>query len=197
MAKKPLKNSEPKKFIEKVSYVIVGVIIFTIIISATVILYANGKISFIVLRALLFFYSLSLVLLIIRIYFMYYVNKFAKSLGFKVITPFYMQPKLEGIYKNNWWQIHFVNKETGTSPAILRTYIKLQWKTKKKFAEQKFRKYDNLVYKGSRIISINHIVRETKNYLLLKKAWFSFDKKHTHKLMDLLLKISKEAEIKK
>jgi hypothetical protein len=86
--------------------------------------------------------------------------------------------------------------ERGEVTGMLRTYIKLQWKDEKKFNPVKLRRYKNYLYKGEKILSIEHITRPYKNYLLMKRSWYTFNKKKIHSLMDLLLKVAKEAEIR-
>ncbi len=171
----------------------IGATIFSLI---SVIYYLKEMLPFLVLRAILFIYVLSIVLVALRLYFINIVKKLGKELKFKLITPFYLQPRLEGTYKNNWWQIHFVSKETGKDPGVLRTYIKLQYKQNKKFDENKLKKYRNYLFHKKKVIVVKHITRPNKNYLLLKRDWFTFNKKELCGLMDLLLKISKESQIK-
>ena len=84
----------------------IGATIFSLI---SVIYYLKEMLPFLVLRAILFIYVLSIVLVALRLYFINIVKKLGKELKFKLITPFYLQPRLEGTYKNNWWQIHFVS----------------------------------------------------------------------------------------
>jgi hypothetical protein len=188
-----------KKLAHKInnySLILTGFIIATLLVILSVYYFLQNKISFIVFRAILFLYFLCVFILILRLMFLKYVKDFAKKIGFEVITPFYLQPKLEGYYKDNWFQIHYVSKETGKSPSLLRTYVKLQYKSLKHFDKAKLDRYDDKPYKDFQILTIKHIIREEKNYLLLKSKWFTFDKTKIHELMDLLLKVSKDAEVK-
>ncbi len=187
-------GEEPRQHeMHNISFIIAGAVLFSFVMLFTVFLYIRSELSAALLRALLFLYFLSLILVALRIYFIFFVSKFAKGMGFELTTPFYLQPKIEGTYRENWWEIHFVNKETGRSPSILRTYIKLQWHHKKEFDSKKLSKYANTHYKGSKIIAVKHISRGYKDYLLLKRAWYTFDKKKICGLMDFLLKIAKDA----
>lgn len=125
-------------------------------------------------------------------------NKLALNLKFRLVTTgFLEQARFEGMYKKNWWQIHFASRPYGEYWGMPRTYIKLQYKDKKKFDNKILRKYIKHKYNGLKVDSVEHIVRPYKNYLLMKLTWFVFNKEKLHELMDLLLKISKEAEIKK
>ncbi len=124
------------------------------------------------------------------------LKKLAKELGFKYIKSSFPHPKYEGHYKSHWWQLHFVSRETGDKWGMPMTYIKLQWKEPKKFDEYKLHKYNDRKIGMSKIVEIKYIVRDSKNYLLLKRAWYTFNKKKIYHLMDLLLKIARESEIK-
>jgi len=133
--------------------------------------------------------------------FNYYIYKraqiLAKKMKFQFLTLFNEQPRLEGVYKKNWWQIHFASRFYGEYWGSPRTYIKLQFKDKKSFKKQILSKYSDYAYKDMSIDSVDLILRPYKNYLLMKAKWYLFNKKEIHQLMDLLLKIAKEAEIKK
>ncbi len=125
-------------------------------------------------------------------------KKLALSMKFRLVTTgFLEQARFEGIYKKNWWQIHFSSRPYGEYWGMPRTYIKLQYKEKKKFDKTILKKYENYQINGLKIDSVEHVTRPYKNYLLMKLTWFIFSKEKLHKLMNLLLKISKEAEIKK
>ncbi|MEK6916772.1 MAG: hypothetical protein AABW92_03430 [Nanoarchaeota archaeon] len=178
------------------SLITTGVVVSTILILTAVILFYKGIIPYIYLRALIFVYVLSLIILIGRIFFLLKVKNFSDSIGFKFITPFYLEPKIEGTYKKNWFQIHYVSKEAGKDPSLLRTYIKLQYKKPMCFDTSKLDAYDDSDWKSHRILTIKHINRGYKNYLLLKRKWFLFDKDKLFELMDLLIKVSKETELK-
>jgi hypothetical protein len=197
MNNKKLTNKTMDEKIFEFSSIIVGFAIGTFILVLSIILYLKTDISYLVLRAITFLYVLCIFLLLIRLYFIEKIKKFGESIGFQLTTPFYLQPKLEGHYKGNWWQIHYVSKEAGKNPSILRTYIKLQWKVIKEFDTPKLDKYDDSKYKGHDILTIKHIVRPYKNYLLLKRKGFTFNKLKIYELMDLLLRVAKESEVKK
>jgi hypothetical protein len=179
------------------SLIISGFILATILVISSVYFFLKKDISIIIFQAILFLYILCVFIVVLRLLFLRYVKDFAKKIGFEVVTPFYIQPKLEGYYKNNWFQIHYVSKETGKSPSLLRTYIKLQYKKIKHFDTEELDKYDDKPYKEYQLLTVKHIIREDKNYLLLKSKWFIFDERKIHELMDLLLKISREAEVRK
>jgi len=183
---------------DDISSILIGFIIFSIIVLACVFLYIKGNLLFIYLRAILFLYVLSTVIISLRLYFIEMVKRLGNRLGgFKLITPFYLQPRLEGTYKNNWWQIHYVSKETGKDPGVLRTYIKLQYKKPKRFDEKKLKAYRNYCYKNCRIITIKHITRPYKNYLLLKRNKFTFNESERKDMMDFLLKVARQTRIKR
>ncbi len=150
------------------------------------------------------FLALVLVQLVVSCFFfaryLMYKNckKLALSLKFRLFTTgFLEQARFEGIYKKNWWQIHFASRPYGEYWGMPRTYIKLQYKDKKKFDNKIMKKYMNYQFNGLKIDSVEHVVRPYKNYLLMKLTWFVFNKEKLQKLMDLLLKISNKAKIKK
>ena len=125
-------------------------------------------------------------------------NKLALSLKFRLVTTgFLEQARFEGMYKKNWWQIHFASRPYGEYWGMPRTYIKLQYKEKKKFDNKILKKYTNNQFNGLKIDSIEHVVRPYKNYLLMKLTWFVFNKEKLQKLMDFLIKISRESQLKK
>ena len=193
---KKIHHSNIVDWFNDLSIILFGFIFGTIIVLITGMYYLSGSLSFLLFRAILFIYILSIIMISLRVFFINLIKKLAHKLGFELITPFYMQPRIQGTYNKNWWQIHFVSKETGKDPGVLRTYIKLQFKKPKKFDEDKLKKYKNFISKNCRILTIKHIVRPHKNYLLLKRSWFTFNEKDIKEMMDLLLKVSKEAEIK-
>jgi hypothetical protein len=180
------------------NFLIKGIIILMNLVTLIIfiLLYLNKIILFEIFLALVFLQFL-LFGLILFIYVQYKrVHKLARELNFKYMKGTFPHPKFEGTYKKNWWQIHYLSKETGNQWGMPRTYIKLQWKTPKKFDDNKLYKYTNLKHGDSRIIGIKHVIRDYKNYLLLKRPLFTFNKKKIHSLMDLLLKVAKESEIK-
>ena len=125
-------------------------------------------------------------------------KKLALSLKFRLVTTgFLEQARFEGMYKKNWWQIHFASRPYGKYWGMPRTYIKLQYKDKKKFDNKMLKKYENHQINGLKIDSLEHVKRPYKNYLLMKLTWFVFNKDKLQKLMDRLLKISEESRIKK
>jgi len=132
-------------------------------------------------------------------YLMYKIcERLAISLKFRLVTTgFFEQARFEGIYKKNWWQIHFASRPYGEYWGNPRTYIKLQYKDKKKFDNNVLKKYVNYKVNGLKIDSIEYVYRPYKNYLLMKLTWFVFKKEKLEKLMDTLLKISKESQLKK
>jgi hypothetical protein len=183
---------------KKTVFILQGIVVLFNIITliALILLYLNNTILFEIFLALAFLQFLLFVLTLF-IYLQYKrVQKFARELGFKYIKGTFPHPKFEGTYKKNWWQIHYLSRETGSQWGMPRTYIKLQWKTPKKFDDNKLYKYTNIKHGDSRIMEIRHVVRDYKNYLLLKRPLFTFNKKKLHSLMELLLKVAKESEIK-
>ena len=125
-------------------------------------------------------------------------EKLALSLKFRLVTAgFLEQARFEGMYKKNWWQIHFASRPYGEYWGMPRTYIKLQYKGKKRFDNKVLKKYLNKKFNGLKIDSVEHVVRPYKNYLLMKLTWFVFNKEKLQKLMDFLIKISEESLVKK
>ncbi|MEM3374549.1 MAG: hypothetical protein QXE31_04995 [Candidatus Woesearchaeota archaeon] len=121
----------------------------------------------------------------------------AKSLDFKYIEGSFPYPKFEGYYKNNWFQLHFVSRDYGSNWGQPRLYVKLQYKEQKFFDENKLKKYQGYIYKGNKIVEIKHIIRDYKNYLLLKREFITFNKNKIIMLMNFLINVAKETEIKK
>ena len=182
-----------KSIIIKLTVFVLNLIFFT----STILLYNNNTIVFEAVVALLFLQ----VLFCGMMFFLYYQYKrlqsLARSLDFKYLKGSFPHPKFEGHYKNNWWQLHFLSKETGEQWGLPRTYIKLQWKKPKQFNDVKFFKFKNTNYKGNNLLEVKHVMRDYKNYLLLKRVGFTFNKEKIHELMNLLLKIAAESEIGK
>ena len=124
------------------------------------------------------------------------LKKLAEQLRFEFTTRFLEQPRLEGMYKGNWFQLHYTSRDYGEYWGIPRTYIKLQYKDEKEFDGKVLGKYRLQVHGKSVIDSVDHIKRTYKNYLLMRIKYSLTDIKTLHSLMDLLIKISKEAELK-
>ncbi len=192
-----MKFKNIQEFIEEFSIVLFGFIIGTIFLLIVIERYINGRYNFLVLRATIFAYLLAIIITGFRLYFVSIVKNLAEKLGFKHITPFFVQQRIEGHYKKNWFQIHYRSKETGNDPGVLRTYVKLQFKKKKRFDKRVLQKYRNYKLKDHNIIIIKHLKRPYKNYLLLKRSWYTFDEKKIKELMDFLIKVAEEAELKK
>jgi len=185
-----------RELMDDLSSILVGFIISTVVVLVFIVMYLEQKLPYIFLRGILFLYALAIFIMGLRLHAVHRIKKTGKKLGFKLITPIYLQPRLEGTYQRNWWQIHYRSKETGGNPGLLRTYIKLQFKARKNFSKEKLGKYRNYDFNGQKIIVVKHLVRPHKSYLLLKRTGFTFNKKDIIDLMDLLLKIAKQAEIK-
>lgn len=173
------------------------ILVNLVYLGTSILLFFKGAISMQLLIALVFLQSLIMGLLLFNYILYIKFQDLAKGLGFRYLTLFLEQPRMEGKYKNNTFQLHFKQMERGEVTGMLRSYIKLQWKEDKFFDDKILEKYTNYRYKSNKIISIDHIVRTYKNYLLLRREWFTFDKKNICDLMDLLIKVSKEAEISK
>ncbi len=174
--------------------------LFVIVINLVTLLcliwfYVSRKIIIETFLALIFLQSLIDSFLLFR----YLIYKKAKRLSnkikFQYLTIYLDQPRMEGIYKKNWWQIHFASRPYGEHWGTPRTYIKLQFKKNKKFDARVLGKYEDYNLNGFKINSIEHIKRPYKNYLLMKVMWYIFDKEKITELMDFLLKVAKESEI--
>lgn len=173
-------------------------VLSTLILSIVIYLYYKRIIFFELFIALFFVYFLILSFVIFLYFFVYKrIYNLAKELNFKYLEGSFPHPKLEGYYKNNWFQLHYVSRDYGSNWGKPRTYIKLQFKELKKFDESKLIKYNNYNFNDHKIVEIKHIIRDYKNYLLLKMEWPTFNKKKVYQLMDFLIKVAKEAEIKK
>ena len=104
------------------------------------------------------------------------------------------QPRMEGTYKKNWFQIHFTSRSYGEYWGLPRTYIKLQFKENKNFDVDVLFKYKEYVLNNNIINNIEHIKRGYKNYLLMRVKYYILKPNELLHLMDLLLKISKKAK---
>jgi hypothetical protein len=131
-------------------------------------------------------------------FFLYMIHKrikiLANRLGFHFLTRFLEQPRMEGTYKKNWWQIHFASRGYSQYWGMPRTYIKLQYKDDKKFDLNILKKYSGKELDELKIIEISHIKRPYKNYLLLRVNWYIVNIKKIHNLMNYLLDIAKKAK---
>jgi hypothetical protein len=125
------------------------------------------------------------------------MKKLAKELGFEFITRFLEQPRMEGMHKGNWFQLHFTSRDYGEYWGEPRTYVKLQYKEPKEFNQATLERYKNHSYDSMKIDSIEHMKRSYKNYLLMRVKYYVTDSKKLLALMDLLVKISKESEAKR
>lgn len=186
--------AKTQSVIIKIVFVLVNLVIFSMLL----LLLVNNIIFAEIFLALVLVQLLVSGFLFVR-YLMYKsCNKLALNLKFRLVTTgFLEQARFEGMYKKNWWQIHFASRPYGEYWGMPRTYIKLQYKEKKKFDNNVLNKYMNYQFHGLKIDSVEHVVRPYKNYLLMKLTWFVFNKEKLQKLMDLLIKISKESDIKK
>ncbi len=119
----------------------------TIVLGLAYLLLAR-YIIFEIFLALLFLIMLSDSFLI----FMYVIHKnmkqLSEKLGFTFLTRFLEQPRMEGIYNKNWFQIHFTSRAYSEYWGMPRTYIKLQFKETKKYNAEKRKKYGNLMVSG-------------------------------------------------
>jgi len=168
--------------------------IATVVFLGAFVLFLAGILEMLFFKPFIFFYILAVILLVFRLYFYKTIRSVAHSMGFSIVTSIFHQPKIEGTYKGHHWQIHYRSKEAGKFGGILRTYIKLISKKPMKFDVGKLASVAQ-EHKGFRIIAVRHIIREDKNYLLMKVSTYIFDKKKLHELMDHLIQIRKEAEL--
>ncbi|MEM2139185.1 MAG: hypothetical protein QXM96_03455 [Candidatus Woesearchaeota archaeon] len=148
-------------------------------------------------RAVVFLYFLVLFFFFSMYFFVYRrIYKLAKALDFKYLEGSFPHPKFEGYYKNNWFQIHYVSRDHGSNWGQPRTYIKLQHKDLKNYDINKLKKYENYVLKSNKnthkIVEIKHIIRDYKNYLLLKREYPTFNINRIKELMDFLIQVEKE-----
>ena len=150
-------------------------------------------IIFEVFMALLFVQVMGSMLILFFYYLHSKVKKLANSLKFDFITRFMEQPRMEGTYKKNWFQIHFTSRSYGEYWGLPRTYIKLQFKENKNFDVDVLFKYKEYVLNNNIINNIEHIKRGYKNYLLMRVKYYILKPNELLHLMDLLLKISKKA----
>ena len=181
----------------KKNFVKVIIVILNIIILSTFIwLYLANFIIFEILLALIFVQILISGFFAVIYFFHHKFKKLALKLKFQFLTRFLEQPRMEGTYKNNWWQIHFASRSYSEYWGVPRTYIKLQFKTDHNFDNKKLLKYINYKYEGIEVYNIVHIKRPYKNYLLMRINWYVLNHKEIHHLMDFLLNVAKDAKKK-
>ncbi|MFH0875169.1 MAG: hypothetical protein V1859_04465 [archaeon] len=167
----------------------------TLIFCAASLAYLLDKLHFIWFKPIIFFYMLSVIIIIFRIYLYKKISGLAKSMKFHFVTSIFHQPKIEGMYKGHYFQLHYRSKDYGKFGGMLRTYVKLIYKAPKKFDEAALQKCSGN-HNGCDIIVAKHIVRPEKNYLLMKVSTYIFDKKKLFELMDYLISISTMCEKK-
>jgi hypothetical protein len=174
--------------------IIEGIISFSVVVMASIYLlyHFNWGVMVWVTGILVMLYLFTITAFSFRALFLILMTRTAKKLRFRIITGFFDQPKLVGHYRHNYWQLHFRNKETGATPIVLRTYVKLIFKEKKKYDIKKLDKEIGTVH-GYKIIALKHIIRDDKNYLLMKVGGFIFSTKALKHLMDELMRINEEA----
>jgi hypothetical protein len=187
---------------DQLSNVFLVFVASTIVMIAAVVMFLTQMIpnvsmdsQYIILRALGFLYIFAILVLVFRLWFFHQVSKLAKSMRFEIITSIFHQPKIEGYYKEHFWQIHYRSKDAGKNPSFIRTYVKLIFKKEMRFDQKKLEKI-NKRYGGYNIICAKHIIRPSKNYLLLKVSPYIFEKRKIYELMDYLLQIYKDSRIK-
>ena len=101
-------------------------------------------------------------------------QKIAHNLGFDLITTgFLEQARMEGNYRDNWFQIHYASRPYGEYWGVPRTYVKLQYKTKLSFDKNILDKKAPYVLGDLKIDSLVYIDSNYKNYLLIKVTFFS------------------------
>lgn len=174
-----------------------------------IILFFVGNLTFFSLLIYLYIYNLIIVELMFALIFFQLLSigflsflylmhikfqKLAAQLKFNFITRFVEQPRLEGIYKKNWWQIHFASRSYSRYWGLPRTYIKLQYHKKMKFDNKKLKKYYNYQDDNMQIMSIQHIKKPYKNYLLMRVNGYILDKKKITQLMNFLLKVANDSK---
>jgi len=159
-------------------------------------LYAEKILISEIILALLLLQLLGSAFILFRYYLHEAIKNMGKKIGFRNITRFLEQSRLEGVYKKNWFQIHFASRDYGEYWGVPKTYIKLQYREPKKYDKNILEKYTDKMFYGMKIDGVNHIKRSYKNYLLMRVNWYIINKKKITQLMDKLLKIEKEAKIK-
>ncbi len=160
-------------------------------------LHLTGYIIFEIFMAFLFLQVLG-VLFALGLYFLHQkLKNIAVKLKFDFITRFLEQPRMEGTYKDNWFQIHFSSRSYGKYWGLPRTYIKLQWREDKKFDKAVLKEYRNTMFKGKEITNVEYVKRAYKTYLLMRVKYYVLSEKTLKQLMDFLLEAAKKAEAKK
>jgi hypothetical protein len=167
-----------------------------LILSALIYFFMRGYILFEIFMALVFMQGLASAFLIFLYLMHRRFKRIANEIGFEFITRFLEQPRMEGLHKKNWFQIHFTSRSYSEYWGMPRTYIKLQFKEQKKFDDAKLKKYENFQLSGLNVKNVQHIIRPYKNYLLMRVDWYVLEKGNLIRLMDLLIKIEKEAKLK-
>lgn len=176
----------------------IWIILFNIIFFFTNIYLYLSKIIIYELFLAIIFFQILFVSISLALYLFVYkkLQNLAKELNFRYLKGSFPHPKFEGYYKNNWFQLHYVSRDYGSNWGQPRIYIKLQYKEPKKFDDLELKKYNNYYYKEHKIVEINHIIRDYKNYLLLKREWPTFQKTKIQDLMNFLIELSNKTEIK-
>ena len=175
--------------------IIEGIIFYSVLVMASIYGYFKFHLSLIIVSILVLIYIFTAVAFFLRTFFLILITRTAKRLRFRIITGYFEQPKMMGHYKHHLWQLHYREKESGHFPGVLRTYVKLIFNENKKFDTKKLEKLVEEI-QGVKIFKVKHIVKENKNYLLMKAYGFIFSKDIIHSLMDELLLICEKTEIK-
>lgn len=181
------------RFIIEILYFVINILCLGLI---TYLLIMN-YIIFEIFMALIFIQVLGSFFVLFFYLFHEKMKKLAKVLKFDFMTRFMEQPRMEGDFKKNWFQIHFSSRSYGEYWGLPRTYIKLQYKEKKEFDKAVLSKYKPYTLNSNFIDNVEYIKRPYKNYLLMRIKYYVLDKNKIKDLMDFLLKVAKEAEIKK
>ena len=180
---------------KELSSVFLVFILCTIAIASSIFLIVNNKIKiisfetqFYVLRGMIFLYLFAIVTLFFRLLFYTYIIKLGKSIRFKMMTKVFHQPKIEGKYKDHYFQVHYCSRD-GDSPSFIRTYVKMIFKKNIKFDNKKLSKIKGK-HLGNPILCVKHIIRSDKNYLLVKTSPYIFEKNKLFDMMNYLIEIS-------
>jgi len=175
-----------ERLLIKIEFVLLNLVLIT----GLIFLYVQKYIKYEIFMASIFLVVLFSGGFLLKYIFFRKIKALGHKLDFQYVTGFLEQPRLEGMYKDNWFQLHYCSRFNGKYWGLPRTYIKLQFKNKKEFDQKKLEKYIGK-FKGMKIDSLEHVKRTYKNYLLMKMQYYVTDIKKVEKLMDHLIEISK------
>jgi len=150
-------------------------------------LFYKIKVAYVILLSLFVIDVVYIIAAIHKFVFVRNCYNLSKKLGFNFFLDDKGQPRMDGNYESNQFQLHFRYKLGGKFDGRERTYVKLRFLKEEKIDESKLDNYCSL--SGFDILNISYVKKPGKYYLLMKVVGYIFVKDDIMRLLNHIIKV--------